>query len=231
MMQGSSVAFAASAFVALVYTRWRRKQSSQKPNVAAGNRNENDCVVTESRCALAIQWLRDKNAKVVVFDMDHTMSALHCGNGQPKETLHEYVDAVSPDFVTFAKALVKCKEFKLAVATGSDPAEYGLPGISKGTHLCGGDLAVKIIEKHCPECLEAFEIMVGYDNKLHGGLPENEGKRYHMREIANHYGVSPEGLVLFDDHWKNLNNEAGWLGVLVEEPRIGFRFEDIFKHM
>ncbi len=54
-----------------------------------------------------------------------------------------------------------------------------------------------------------FEVIIGYDNELHGGEAHNKGKRHHMRVIAQHYGVAPNRMVLFDDSQGCLENEDG----------------------
>ncbi len=100
----------------------------------------------------------------------------------------------------------------LAVATNSDKLEYDVDENSRSTHICAEDLATALIERHCPEALPCFEIMVGYDYRLHGRQDEHRGKRFHMKAIARHYGVSPEEMVLLDDSPRNLENEDGWKG-------------------
>jgi len=175
----------------------------------------------------------------VVFDMDHTISSQHCGSGLPLADLPHYINAASWDFILLADALA-AKGVKLAVATGSDAAEYDLPGHSRQTHICGEDLVAALLHHVCkPATLKSFDIFVGYDDRLQ---PEDadkgeregpvgrrmDGKRHHMRRIAAHYGCAPSGMVLFDDVLGNLENEDGWHGIHVRERAEGLRFEDIF---
>ena len=183
----------------------------------------------EEITAVALKWVKAEGFEVV-FDMDHTMSGGHCGTGQLASSLHEYVGKTSADFVAFARALAAAG-IKLAVATGSDALEYDLPGQSSETHLCGGDLARSVIEMKCPDLLEKFEILIGFDHRLHHDKmgPEYKGKRHHMRLIASHYKCNFSNMVLFDDTRKNLENEDGWYGVLVHNPHLGFRFEDLTR--
>ena len=70
--------------------------------------------------------------------------------------------------------------------------------------------------------------MVGFDFELHGGELRDKGKRLHMRQISEHYGVEFSKMVLFDDSVGCLENEDGWVGVRVRDS-IGFRFEDCFE--
>ena len=86
-----------------------------------------------------VDLLRARGVTVVVWDMDCTMSAAHCGSGLRRGDLPKYVGAASPDFVALTRALVSAGGFGLAVATGSDPAEYDLPGQSRETHVLGPD--------------------------------------------------------------------------------------------
>ena len=65
------------------------------------------------------------------------MSAEHCGEGIRKTEQDKYIRAASADFVALASALSLEPHFCLAVATGSDPAEYDLPGQSRETHILG----------------------------------------------------------------------------------------------
>ena len=125
-----------------------------------------------------INYLKSRDIKCVVWDMDHTMSAAHCGEGLLRGEAEAYINAVSPDFITLTKELVR-QEFYLAVATGSDPKEYDIPGQSKETHILGPDLARALMETCLePKEIEAFGIMIGYDYRLHGCEPRNEGKRH-----------------------------------------------------
>jgi hypothetical protein len=181
-----------------------------------------------------LDWLDKAGVAVVVWDMDCTMSAGHCGSGLPKAKLDEYIAATSPDFVAAVRAIasrVGSPPLRLAVATGSDPAEYDLEGQSRDTHILGPDLASAVISRHCPEVLPLFEIMVGFDCRLHApvegttGEPLNmEGKRHHMRLIQAHFQVPFTRMVLIDDSPSSLVNEDGWLGIKVDGRR-GFLFE------
>ena len=94
---------------------------------------------TRDRASQLVDDLLVWDVRVVVWDMDHTMSNQHCGAGLPRTALDSYLDAVSPDFVRLVKALVACpvRRFRLAVATGSDEAEYELEGQSRETHILG----------------------------------------------------------------------------------------------
>ena len=135
--------------------------------------------------------LEEDGIRCIVFDMDHTMSAYHCGEGIRKTEQEKYIRAASADFVALASALSLEPNFCLAVATGSDPAEYDLAVVRAEKHtFLGPDLATALIDQTCPRfVLSKFEIMVGYDYRLHGKDPSNKGKRYHMREISKFYKI------------------------------------------
>lgn len=177
-----------------------------------------------SRCRAFIAKLRERGIKVVVWDMDQTMGGGHCGEGILKEQAAEYIAQASPDFVEAVRAL-HLLDFKLAVATNSDPLEYDLPGQSRETHILGPDLAFALIEYWCKEALSRFEIMVGIDQNLHDE-PKQLGKSRHMQIIAEHYQVRFEQMLLIDDSASNLGSLDGWQGLLVREPKVGFRFQD-----
>jgi len=180
------------------------------------------------QCRRFVAWVMAREIKVVVFDMDLTMGAGHCGTGLELADLDSYVDAASPDFVEAATILSRIPGVRLAVATNSDPAEYDLPGQSCETHILGPDLAQHLIRRRCPEALPHFGIMVGFDPELHEDVPRLPGKSVHMRQIAAHYGVPFRNMVLIDDSASRLENTDGWHGVLVRNTSIGFRFEDCF---
>lgn len=200
-----------------------------------GDELAEDEVVADStdgsaRCRRFIRWVQTRGYEVVVFDMDRTMTAGHCGAGilrGPK--LEQYVSAVSPDFIEAARALhaLPSPGVRLAVATGSDPVEYDRLGSdARETHILGPDLAQEVIRRTCPEALPGFKVMVGFDCRLHDDRPQDKGKRHHMREISERYDNVPfERMILFDDSAMCLANEDGWRGVLVRQ-RCGFRFED-----
>merc|ERR1711924_198099 len=149
------------------------------------------------------------------------MGSGHCGEGQPLEKMKEYIEGASPDFVEAIKVLSKIPGVRLAVATNSDPVEYDLPGQSRQTHILGPDLARALINHWSPDTLPCFEIMVGFDPKLHKDVPPALGKSVHMRRIAEHYHVPFECMLLIDDTPHNLENNDGWQGVLVRDPNIG----------
>eukprot|EP00913_Durusdinium_trenchii_P032475 g30404.t1 len=140
-----------------------------------------------------------------------------------EEDAGAYIAKASPDFVEALRALVAL-DFKLAVATNSDPAEYDLPGQSRESHILGPDLATALIKYWCREALPKFEVMVGFDPDLHDD-PRLLGKSHHMRIIAEHYQVPFEEMLLIDDSARNLRNTDGWQGArerllatLTDEP-------------
>eukprot|EP00968_Pinguiococcus_pyrenoidosus_P013537 scaffold1227_cov256-Pinguiococcus_pyrenoidosus.AAC.5 len=74
---------------------------------------------TAIRLAFRIgEELRTLGIEVVVFDMDHTMSRHHCGEGLDRDDLDKYIGGVSEDFVVFAPFLA-AEGFKLAVGRPS----------------------------------------------------------------------------------------------------------------
>eukprot|EP00931_Biecheleriopsis_adriatica_P025905 TRINITY_DN15816_c0_g1_i1.p1 TRINITY_DN15816_c0_g1~~TRINITY_DN15816_c0_g1_i1.p1 ORF type:complete len:232 (+),score=43.63 TRINITY_DN15816_c0_g1_i1:47-742(+) len=180
------------------------------------------------RCQHFVAWLLSSEIEVVVWDMDQTMGAGHCGEGILRSEMDEYIAAASPDFVEAITVLARLPGIRMAVATNSDPAEYELPGKSRESHILGPDLATELIKHWCPEALPKFEVIFGFYPELpcHRDVPRLPGKSVHMRHIANHYGVQFRNMVLIDDSVTCLENEDGWAGVLVRDVRVGFRFED-----
>merc|ERR1712187_695672 len=102
-------------------------------------------------------------------------------------------------------------------------------GRSTMPHLGGPDLAKALLARRCPEALPHFKIVVGFDPALHGNRPEEAGKTHHVHQIAKFYGVPYREIAVFDISEAVLTNGEGWLGVLVRDPKEGFRFEDVPK--
>ena len=186
------------------------------------------------KCHAALQWLKEKKISTVVWDMDHTMSGQHCGDGLEISNLNAYLNAVSEDFVLLSNALA-FHNIKQAVATGSDPAEYEIKSRNRCTHVLGPDLATQLIKTKCNErVLKSFEIMVGFycrihlNNFLDGDVVVNrKGKRHHMRRIRTFYDETFENMLLIDDSKSSLINEDGWHGMRVQDPNVGFQFSDL----
>lgn len=175
-----------------------------------------------------VAWLEKRKVKVVVFEVDGVMSCGSSPRGVPTHYLDEYLEDASTDFIEAVGVLTK-KGFHLAVATKADPSDYKKLGVSTETHLIGADLAKVLLSRRCPGVLSRFGIMVGFDPKSHGNKSEELGKRHHLRQIAEHYRVRSNEMVLFDCCQQDLENEDGWIGVLVRDKKLGFQYEDCLK--
>lgn len=190
------------------------------------------------------RWLTERGIAVVVFGLDRTMSAADGGDGEgvQRHELEDYFDHVSEDFVVAARLLAK-KGVHLAVATcGERDRDEGLRrsswlawrrgGVAKAHQpppLLGVELARAVVAHRCPEARHAFGIMVEYSPALRHAAPEESGKRHHMRQIAEHYEVPFEKILLIDAAPESLRNEDGWKGVLVKDTRVGFQFSDCLE--
>ena len=74
--------------------------------------------------------------------------------------------------------------------------------------------------------------MVGFDYRLHGKVPDQKGKRKHMREISKFYGNIPlSKMLIIDDSKSSLENEEGYHGLLVRNRDVGFTYEDAEIYM
>eukprot|EP00039_Didymoeca_costata_P021236 m.343875 g.343875 ORF g.343875 m.343875 type:complete len:171 (-) comp23461_c0_seq1:165-677(-) len=162
--------------------------------------------------------------------MDHTISSKHCGPGLLRSDLDNYIQGCSQDFVSYACALAKAG-FHQAVATGSDPKEYTLPGQSKESHILGPDLARAVMEAKCPDVIDCFQIMIGFDCRLHPDLELEKGKRRHMRLISEFYNVPQNKMILIDDSKSSLENESGYHGLLVQNRDVGFSKHDASSYI
>lgn len=206
-----------------------KQQLSSRSRVGAGEGVEAKSKATP-QCMRFVEWLLANGIDVVVFDMDMTMGSGHCGPGLAIAKVGDYIAGASPDFVEAALVLSRMPGIRLAVATNSDPAEYDLEGQSRDTHILGPDLARALIQHHCgSDVLARFEIMIGHDPDLHKDMTPLLGKSVHMRKIAEHYGSKFERMILIDDSPSRLENVDGWQGILVRNPKVGFRFEDCLE--
>lgn len=178
-----------------------------------------------------VQELQRRSIRVVVFDVDNVMSGAKVGDGIPRHELGEFLAKASSDFVPAIRAL-KQHGFKLAVACkGEDPARRQRP-VASSSHealLRGPDVAQALISQRCPEVLPSFEVMACYECRPHDGRKEDTGRRRHIRHIAKHYRVEPREVLFFGASVDDLTNEEGWIGVLCQDRREGFRFDDLLS--
>lgn len=64
-----------------------------------------------------VEWIKSNGFEVVVFDMDQTMSASHCGSGLKKEDMYKFISNASNDFIRVINKL-RAYNLRCAVATG-----------------------------------------------------------------------------------------------------------------
>lgn len=175
-----------------------------------------------------VSWLRERNIMVVVFDVDHVMSAENSGDGLVLHEVEDYLRSASQDFVHISQVLAS-SGFRLAVATRADPELYNRAGRSKDTHLIGVDIARTLIARRCPNVLKKIDATIGYDPKLHGNQKHEAGKRYHMRHLQNYFNVPFKTMLLITASKNDLVNEDGWIGILVQDKKQGLQFDDILS--
>ena len=53
-----------------------------------------------------VNWIENNGFEVIVFDMDRTMSAAHCGSGLRKEDINEFISQASEDFLQVIRSLI-----------------------------------------------------------------------------------------------------------------------------
>ena len=85
----------------------------------------------------------------------------------------------------------------------------------------GEELARAVVRATVPVHADDF-CLVAYNPTCHGdegALPSHQGKRYHVRTIAQRFAVEESEVLLFDDDRANVAevDEGGFVALLVDE--------------
>jgi len=145
--------------------------------------------------------------KCVAFDMDQCLVTQHSmGRLQRGKQLEDYVASTTADFIAATAALAQDR-VKLAVATHSDEAEYGLSTNQFGTHktyveyhIMGSELTETVLAEKVPAYAAQFKI-VAY----------NPGARKHPLRKTTHKGLDPT-------HQKH--NSSPKLNLALNSPKV-----------
>eukprot|EP00667_Euglena_gracilis_P019367 EG_transcript_20747 len=172
--------------------------------------------------------------RVVAFDMDQTLVCRHSQGRLRCGDVPAYVAAASPDAVALILEL-HARGIRLAIATHSDTAEYGktrdaVTGAptSPETHRLGDDLASAVLQALFPPALAAAVHVVAFNPGARGVTDAADNyKRYHVRRIAEHFGVPPTAVLLFDDDEDNCQHTEEGFSACRVLPERGFRFQDL----
>ena len=184
-----------------------------------------------------MQLLRDNSIRVVAFDMDQTAVALHSRGRLKREKLPQFLEKATSDFISLVPDLHK-HGFGLSIATHSDEKEFATGRqallIDPKTHIMGEELAKALLD-HCftPDIVSSFFI-VAHNPRAHGQGkdPQNCIKRYHMREIQNHFSVEGKEILFFDDTPAVVDdcaNRCGGVRAVLVDPKKGFQLGNLLK--
>ena len=186
-------------------------------NYAAGRKHSSEMLARKLAAKLLCMGI-----KVVIFDMDQCMVAMHSMGRLKRSNLHVFVGKTSDDFIIFARALHKAG-VKLAVATHSDSAEYNSLLRPRTQYIIGEELVEKLLAAVLPEISECFKI-VAYNPTAQGdNTAENAHKKKHLREISTFYGVQQSECILFDDDEGNVRDTDNLFRAFSVDWRHGFR--------
>jgi acetyl esterase/lipase len=164
--------------------------------------------------------------KVVIFDMDQCMVAMHSMGRLRRDNFHVFVSKTSNDFIIFARALHSAG-VKLAVATHSDSVEYNALLRPRTQYIIGEELVEKLLKAVLPEISEYFKI-VAYNPTVQGDRKaENGHKKKHVREISTFYGVKQSECILFDDDEGNVKDTDNLFKAFAVDRSQGFRLNSI----
>jgi len=195
--------------------------------------SETNDIDPEHRVKRCIQLLHHHSIKVVVFDMDQTAVSVHSRGKLRRDKLDEYLDKATPDFLRLVPALQK-HGFALSIATHSDEAEFGFL-VRPETHILGKELATTLVQRYFEESIASSFFIVAYNPRVQpgGSNPENKIKRYHMREIQQHFQVDPQDILFFDDTANVVHDCFNTCGVktIKVDPNKGFQLSDLLEKL
>lgn len=183
-----------------------------------------------------LQLLHAHSIHVVVFDMDQTAVATHSRGRLQRASLDTFLNQITPDFQRLVPHLHE-NGFHLAIATHSDEAEFkkGRQAalIDPTTHILGKELVMSVLH-HCFEDKVANSFfIVAHNPRAHDQMkdPLNCIKRYHMREILNHFSVGPKEILFFDDDRQVVMDCADHCGVraIHVNKTKGFHLDDLTR--
>ncbi len=168
--------------------------------------------------------LKEKNVKVVVFDMDNTAIRMHSSGALRVSKFKDYCQKVSPDFLEIVPFLI-ILNIRVAIATFSDEGmEKGATEHYREPCYAGNKLVNKMLTTVFPDRSIASQVYaVGYYPKYHRG--GKLWKLHHLDKISEHFNVSLKDCVLFDDTRDNVDNHGEFTAYAVDGS-VGFRFSD-----
>ena len=128
---------------------------------------------------------------------------------------------------------------KLAIATHSDEQEFvsgrQASSIDPKSHILGRELALAVLRHSFSDDIASSFFIVAHSPRAHNQMddPLNCFKRYHMREVRNHFKVAPTNILFFDDDEAIVNdcvNHCGVKAFKVDEE-TGFRMRDLLDSL
>jgi hypothetical protein len=204
--------------------------------MAADTEDDGAQVQRQSRLDEAVAKLRRHGVRIVAFDMDQTAVAMHSRGclSRDERALGGFLDRASRDFVDLVPRLHQ-NGVGICIATHSDEAEYGR-FVRPATHILGSELASALLSRYFePEVADSC-LVVAYNPRARGTegtLEENRVKRYHVRRIRSHFGVtSPDQILLLDDLKEVVDDCRAYCGIhaVKVDARTGFRLQDLLEY-
>ena len=190
----------------------------------------------DSNIQKCVNCLEANSIRAVVFDMDQTAVAMHSRGNLLRIDAERFFESATLDFRRLVPELHR-RGFHLSIATHSDEEDFTKGRIANEvnpeTHIMGTELAAELVEHCFPGEIASSFFIVAYNPRPRGQLdnPLNCMKRYHMREIQQHFSVSSKEIIFFDDVLKivdDCSNHCGVRSVLVD-AKYGFRLTDLMR--
>lgn len=184
-----------------------------------------------------LEILKKHHIRIVVFDVDQTAIAAHSRGTLLRSNVAQFSSKATPAFLELVSALHVDGNFHLAIATHSDQAEFKngrhVDEIHPSTHIMGFELATEMLQRCFPSEIAQSFFVVSYNPRARGTMddPENCIKRYHMREIRNHFGASCNEIIFFDDTPEVVSDCLDYCGVkaVLVDANNGFQIGDLLN--
>jgi len=182
----------------------------------------------------AIELIERHGVKVVAFDMDFTAVAAHSRGSLRRSCLDEYALKSTKSFREIVPRLHHLG-IGVAIATHSDEAEFSAArGVVPESHILGNELAVQVLKANFPPKIVETVKVVAYQPNVRPEAAHDESflyKRFHMRELCEHFKVKPGEILFFDDLRHIVDDCKRYCNVhaiQVDETR-GFHLEDLIN--
>jgi HAD superfamily phosphatase (TIGR01681 family) len=188
-----------------------------------------------------ISRLKEKDIKMVAFDMDCTLTTQHSRGVIPKSESKKYTSGMTNTVKELLPLLLK-NNIAIGVATKSDTTYYTM--FDKKDHLAGEDLIITLLSTILTSKELSQVIKIGLnpdiyvedtslyekhleDWKVDKNTPLKGEKSTHLNILAQITGFKTDQILLIDDEKPNILSavDEGYRGIHIK--RIGLQGSDL----